>query len=191
MQISDIEGLLRSHLLEGEAMVEEPSDYFDDRMYTITTAALPVHAYTIRKSGLYAIGAEGALEVWSPGDGTADRAVDAVLGHARRNGRPLPPPDPETVFADAIAYLRPLLREGETLTTSAGRNGEPCLHISGPAGGSNIWDGGGQFCRADPFEPGHILGADGKDDKEAMLRAALDEARNPINFDSLYPHGNR
>ena len=55
MQISDIEGLLRSHLIEGETIVEEASDYFDDRMYTIATAALPVHAYTIRESGLYAV----------------------------------------------------------------------------------------------------------------------------------------
>lgn len=30
MQISDIEGLLRSHLVEGETMIEEPSNYFDD-----------------------------------------------------------------------------------------------------------------------------------------------------------------
>lgn len=190
MLISDIEGLLRSHLADGETMVEEASDYFDDRMYTIATAALPVHAYTIRERGLYAIGAEGALEVWSPQDGTADRAVTAVLDYARRNGQPLPPPDPEKVFADAIAYLRPLLREGETLSTSTGRNGEPFLHISGPAGGSSIWDGGGQFCRTDPLESGHILGADGKDDKEAMLRAALDEARNPIDYDARHS-GNR
>lgn len=177
MQISDIEGLLRSHLVEGETMVEEASDYFDDRMYTITTVALPAHAYTIRESGLYGIGAEGALEVWYPEDGTADRAIDAVLGHARRNGAPLPPPDPEAVFADAISYLRPLLQEGETLSTSTGRNGEPLLHISGPAGGSSIWDGGGRFCRADPLERGHILDAVGKAEEEAMLRAALDDAR--------------
>lgn len=190
MQISDIEGLLRSHLVEGESMVEEASDYFDDRMYTITTAAQTVHAYTIRESGLYGIGTEGALEVWRADDGTADRAVAAVLDYARRNGQPLPPPDPEKVFADAIAYLRPLLQEGETLSTSTGRNGEPFLHISGHAGGSSIWDGGGQFCRTDPLECGHILGAAGKDDKEAMLRAALDEARNPIDYDAYYP-GNR
>lgn len=190
MQISDIKDLLRSHLAAGETMIEEASDYFDDRMYTITTIALPAHAYTIRESGLYAIGTEGALEVWSPQDGTADRAVTAVLDYARRNGQPLPPPDPEKVFADAIAYLRPLLREGETLSTSTGRNGEPFLHISGPAGGSSIWDSGGRFCRTDPLERGHILAADGKDDKEAMLRAALDEARNPIDYDAYYS-GNR
>lgn len=88
MQITDIEDQLRSHLIEGETMIEEPSDYFDDRMYTITTAALPARAYTIRESGLYAIGADGALEVWQPNDGTADRAIEAVLGHARRNGAP-------------------------------------------------------------------------------------------------------
>lgn len=186
MQISDIEGLLRSHLVEGETMIEEPSNYFDDRMYTVTTAALPVHAYTIRESGLYAVGTEGALEVWRADDGTADRAVAAVLDYARRNGQPLPPPDPEEVFADAIAYLRPLLQEGETLSTSTGRNGQPFLHISGPAGGSSIWDGGGRFCRSDPFERGHILGADGKADKEAMLLAALNEARDPIDYDAYY-----
>ncbi len=78
------------------------------------------------------------------------------------------------------------LQEGETLSTSTGRNREPFLHIAGPAGGSSIWDGGGRFCRTDPSERGHILGASGKDDKEAMLRAALAEARNPIDYDTYY-----
>nr|DAS81544.1 MAG TPA: hypothetical protein [Caudoviricetes sp.] len=189
MQISDIEGLLRSHLLEGETMVEEPSDYFDDRMYTITTAALPVHAYTIRASGLYAVGAEGALEVWSPEDGTADRAIDAVLGHARRNGAPPPPPDPEKVFADAIAYLRPLMREGEALSTSTGRNGDLVLTVSGPAGsGSVLWNTG-LFRYISPLEPGYNDVADSEEEIERLLRRALDEARNPIDFDS-FPHGN-
>lgn len=190
MQISDIEGLLRSHLIEGETLTEQPANYFDDRMYSIATAGAPAYAYTITTENLYGIAALDTLEVWAPGEDIADRTIDAVLGHARRNGQPLPPPDPEEVFADAIAYLRPLLQEGETLSTSTGRNGEPFLHISGSAGGSNIWESGGQFCRTAPFERGHILGADGKADKEAILRAALDEARNPIDYDAYYS-GNR
>lgn len=190
MKLSDIEDLVRSHLIEGETLTEQPSNYYDDRMYSITTAGAPAYVYTIAAENLYGIAALDALEVWAPGEDVADRTIDAVLGHARRNGQPLPPPDPEEVFADAIAYLRPLLREGETLSTSAGRNGEPFLHISGPAGGSNIWDGGGQFCRADPFERGHILGAAEKADKEAMLRAVLDEARNPTDAGAYYL-GNR
>lgn len=190
MELSDIENLVRSHLIEGETMTEQPSNYFDDRMYSIITAGAPAYAYTITAENLYGIGALDALEVWRPGGDSAGRVIDAVLGHARRNGQPLPPPDPEEVFADAIAYLRPLLREEETLSTSTGRNGEPFLHISGPAGGSNIWDGGGRFCRADPFERGHILDATGKADKEAMLRAVLDEARNPPDVGAYYL-GNR
>lgn len=190
MQISDIETLLRSHLVEGEAMTEEPSDYFDDRMYVITTAALPAHAYTIRESGLYAIGAEGALEVWRPDDGTADRAIDAVLDHARRNGAPLPPPDPEVVFADAIAYLRLLMQEGEVLSTGTGRNGDLTLTVSGAAGsGSVLWNAG-LFRYISPLEPGYNDVADSEEEIERLLRRALDEARNPIDFDD-FPHGNR
>lgn len=190
MQISDIESQLRSHLVDGETMAEEPSDYFDDRMYTITTVALPVHAYTIRASGLYAIGAEGALEVWSPEDGTADRAIDAVLGHARRNGAPLPPPNPEEVFADAIAYLRPLMREGEGLSTSTGRNGDLALTVSGAAGsGSVLWNAG-IFRYISPLDPGYNDMADSKEEIERLLRRALDEARNPVDYDA-FPHGNR
>lgn len=185
MQLSDIESLLRSHLIEGEVLTEEPSDYFDDRMYTISTAALPVHAYTIRADGLYAIGAEGALETWKPDDGSADRAVDAVLGHARRNGAPPPPPDPEEVFADAIAYLRPLMREGETLSTGTGRNRDLALTVSGPAGGGTVRWSNGLFSYTSPLEPWYNDMADYKEEIERLLRRALDEARNPPDFDAL------
>lgn len=190
MQLSDIEDLLRSHLVEGETLVEEPSDYFDDRMYTISTVALPVHAYTIQGEGLYAIGAEGALEVWKPDDGTADRAVEAVLGHARRNGAPLPPPDPDVVFADAIAYLRPLMQEGETLSTGTGRNRDLTLTVSGAAGSGSVRWSGGLFSYTSPLEPWYNDMADYKEEIERLLRRALDEARNPTDFDAL-DHGNR
>lgn len=190
MQISDIEGLLRSHLVDGETMIEEPSDYFDDRMYTITTVALPAHAYTMRESGLYAIGAKGALEVWRADDGTADRAIDAVLGHARRNGAPAPPPDPEEVFADAIAYLRPLMREGEMLSTGAGRNGDLVLTVSGADGSGSILWNAGVFRYISPLDPGYNDVADGEEEIERLLRRALDEARNPTDFDDFL-HGNR
>lgn len=188
MQLSDIENPLRSHLIDGETMAEEASDYFGDRMYTITTAALPAHAYVIQESGLYAIGADGALEVWGPDDGTADQAIDAVLGHARRNGAPLPPPDPEEVFADAIAYLRPLLREGEALSTGKDRNGDLTLSVSGTAGTGGIRWTAGLFCYTSMLEPWYNDFADNKEDVERILRRALDEARNPIDDPS--PHGN-
>ena len=190
MELSDIEDLVRSHLIEGETLTEQPSNYFDDHMYSIITAGAPAYAYTITAENLYGIAALDALKVWAPGEDIADQTIGAVLDYARRNGQPLPPPDPEEVFADAIAYLRPLLREGETLSTSTGRNGEPFLHVSGPAGGSNIWDDGGRFWRADPLERGHILDAVGKDDKEAMLSAVLGEARNPTDV-GAYHLGNR
>lgn len=190
MELSDIEDLVRSHLIEGETLTEQPSNYFGDRMYSIATAGAPAYVYTVAAENLYGIAALDALEVWAPGEDVADRTIDAVLGYARRNGQPLPPPDPEEVFADAIACLRPLLREGETLSTSTGRDGEPFLHISGPAGGSSIWDAGGRFCRADPFERGHILDAVEKADTEVMLRAVLDEVRNPTDVGDFYL-GNR
>lgn len=190
MQLSDIEDLLRSHLIDGETMSEEPSDDFDDRMYTITTAALPAHAYTIRAEGLYGIGAVGALEVWEPNDGTADRAIDAVLGHARRNGAPLPPPDPEDVFADAFAYLRPLLQEGESLSTGTDRNGDLVLIISGAAGSSSVRWSAGLFRYTNHLEPGYNDMADSKEEIERILRRALDEARTPDDYDP-FPYGNR
>ena len=189
MQISDIEDQLRSHLIEGEAMTEGPSDYFDDRMYTITTAALPAHAYTIKESGLYAIGAQGALEVWRPDDGTADSAISAVLGHARRGGAPLPPPNAEEVFADAIAYLRPLMREGEALSTGTDRNGDLTLTVSGAAGSGSVRWSAGLFSYTSPLEPWYNDMADNEEDAERLLRRALDEARNTVDFDS-FPHSN-
>lgn len=185
MQLSDIESLLRSHLIEGEILTEEPSDYYDDRMYTISTAALPVHAYTIQADGLYAIGAAGALEVWRPDDGTADRAVDAVLGHARRNGAPPPPPDPEEVFADAVAYLRPLMQEGEVLSTGTDRNGALTLTVSGAAGSGSVRWSAGLFSYTSPLEPWYNDMADYKEEIERLLRRALDEARNPTDFDAF------
>lgn len=119
MQLSDIEGLLRSHLIEGETMVEEPTNhrFYGDRMYTITTAGLTVWVYVIETEGLYALETEGALEVWRPGVDDVDRTVDVVLGRARRNGAPPPPPNPDVVFADADAgedLLRLALNDART-----------------------------------------------------------------------------
>lgn len=93
MKLSDIEDLLRSHLIEGERMTEQPSNYFGDRMYAIITAGAPAYAYTLTEGNLYGIATLDALEAWHPEDtGTrADGAIDAILGHARRNGAP--PPD--------------------------------------------------------------------------------------------------
>lgn len=189
MQLSDIEGQLRSHLIDGESMTEEQSDYFGDRMYTIATAALPTHAYIIQESGLYAIGAEGALEAWKPDDGTADRAIDAVLNHARRNGAPPPPPDPEVIFADAITYLQSLLQEGESISTGTDRNGDLALIVSGAAGSGAVYWSAGLFRYTSPLEPWYNDMADSKEEIERLLRRALDEARNPIDFDA-FPHGN-
>lgn len=187
MQLADIEGLLRSHLIEGEVMTEGPSDYYGDRMYTITTAGLPVHVYTIQDEGVYAIAAVGALEVWQPGVDDADRTVEAVLGHARRDGAPLPPPDPEVVFADAIAYLRPLLREGESLSTGRDRNGDPTLTISAQVGGGTVRWNGGAICYTSPRDPGYNNFADNKEDREELIRRVLLEARTPIDWDQLRP----
>lgn len=94
MKLSDIEDLVRSRLIEGETMTEQPANYFGDRMYSITTGGAPAYVYTITAENLYGIGALDALAVWRPGVDSAGRVIDAVLGHARRNGRPLPPSDP-------------------------------------------------------------------------------------------------
>lgn len=91
MKLSDIEDLLRSHLIEGERMTEQPSNSFDDRMYAIITAGAPAYAYTLTEGNLYGIATLDALEAWHPGDARADGAIDAILGYARRNGAP--PPD--------------------------------------------------------------------------------------------------
>ena len=193
MQLSDIEGLLRSHLIEGEIMVEEPTNHrvVGDRMYIITTAGLSVWVYVIEASGVYALETEGALEVWRPGVDDADRTIEAVLGHARRNGAPEPPPDPEAVFADAIAYLRPLLREGESLTTSMNeRRKEPVLLISTPVNTAAISWEYGALSYASQYERGHPWYTDNKDDNEKLLRSALDESRAAFDRD-LYGGGNR
>jgi len=182
MQLSDIEPLLRSRLIDGETMLEEPSDYYDDRMYTIATSGAAAHAYTLSGSDLYGIGALDAFEVWRPGERIAGRAIDAVLDYARRNGRPVPPPDPDEVFADAIAYLRPLLQEGEALTTALRRDEDPALQISGAEGTTSVWRSGGRWCFTSMAEPNYIRTADTEDERRALLLAALDEARNPIAY---------
>ncbi|WP_308503465.1 hypothetical protein [uncultured Actinomyces sp.] len=53
MQVSDIADQIRPHLRDGELMTEEPSDYFGDRMLSVTTQGIPAHAYII--DGLYAL----------------------------------------------------------------------------------------------------------------------------------------
>lgn len=193
MQLSDIEDLLRSHLIEGEAMVEEPTNHrvVGDRMYVITTAGLPVWAYVMEASGVYALETEGALEVWRPGLDDADRTIEAVLGHARRNGAPEPPPDPEAVFADAIAYLRPLLREGESTSTGRGeRSGDPVLLISTPTNSAAISWEYGSLVYASQYERGYPWYTADKGDNEKLLRSALDEARTAFDRES-YGGGNR
>lgn len=190
MQLSDIEGLLRSHLTEGETMIEEPTNgkVFGDRMYTITTAGLTVRAYLIETENLYAIETEGALEVWGPGVGDPDRTVEAVLGHARRNGAPEPPPDPEVVFADAIAHLRPLLQEGESLSTGReDRSGTPVLVISTTVSHSAISCTRGLFDYTSPYDPAYHHYADKESGIEELLDFALAEARTDFDPELLYP----
>ena len=94
MKLSDVEDLVRSSLVEGEAMTEQPSNYFGDRMYSIITAGAPVYVYAITADNLYGIGALDALRVWRPGADSAGRVIDSVLDYARRNGQPLTPSDP-------------------------------------------------------------------------------------------------
>lgn len=189
MQLSDIEALLRSHLIEGETMAEEPANgrVFGDRVYAITTAGLPVLAYVIDSEGLYAIEAEGALEVWGPKVGDPDRTVEAVLGHARRNGAPEPPPDPEAVFADAIAYLRPLLQEGESLSTGRDdRSGDPVLVISTAVNHAAISWSNGLLRYTSPNEPWYNHYADEESGLEELLNFALAEARTAHAPESHY-----
>lgn len=181
MQLSDIEPLLRSHLIDGETMVEEPSDYYDDRMYAITTSGAAAHAYTLSSSDLYGIGTLDVFEVWRPGEKIAGAAIDAVLDYARRNGQPAPPPDPNEVFADAITYLRPLLQEGEALTTTLRRDKDPALLISGAEGTTSVWQSGDYWCFTSMTERNYIQTAAAEDDRRRLLLAALDEARNPID----------
>jgi len=187
MELSDIEDLVRSRLIEGETLTEQPSNYFDDRMYSIITAGAPAYVYTITAENLYGIGALDALEVWRPGEDIAARAIDAVLGHARRNGQPAPPPDPEEVFADMTAYLRPLLQEGESLSTDRERNGEVTLTISTQVGGGTIYWINGLFRYSSYLEPGYNNFADNKEDGIELAHRVLLEARAPIDWDQLYP----
>lgn len=184
MQLSDVEDLLRSHLVDGETMTEGPTNHkvFGDRMYTITTAGLPVWAYVIEAESLYAIEAEGALEVWGPGVGDPDRTVEAVLGHARRNGAPEPPPDPEEAFADAIAYLRPLLQEGESLTTGREeRSGAPVLVISTSVNRASISWSHGLLDYTSHYDRAYHHYADEESGIEELLDLALAEARTALN----------
>lgn len=193
MQLADVESLLRSHLTEEETMVEEPTNgrAFGDRMYVITTAALPVWVYIIEAESLYAIEARDALEVWGPGVGDPDRTVEAVLGHARRNGAPPPPPDPEAVFADATAYLRPLLQEGEALSTGReDRSGDPVLVISTAVNHSSVSWRNGLFDYVSPYEPARHHYADKESGIEELLTFALTEARTAFDPEQYYP-GNR
>lgn len=179
MQLSDIEPLLRLHLTDGETMTEEPSDYYGDRMYTITTTGAAAHAYALPDSNLYGIAALDAFEAWQPGESDAGDAIDAVLDHARRNGQPLPPPDPNETFAEAITYLRPLLQDSETVTATLRRDEEPELQISGAAGTSSIWRSGDYWCFNSAAERNCIQIAGTKEEKRALLLIALSEASNP------------
>lgn len=193
MQLSDIETLLRSHLIEGETMVEEPTNgrAFGDRMYVITTAGLTVWAYVIETESVYAIETESALEVWGPGVGDPDRTVEAVLGSARRNGAPPPPPDPEAVFADATAYLRPLLQEDESLSTGReDRSGDPVLVITTAVSHSAISWRNGLLDYTSPYDPAYHHCADKESSIEELLNLALIEARTAFDPQQHY-FGNR
>lgn len=190
MQLSDIEGLLRSHLVDGEVMTEEPTNgrFYGDRMYTIATTGLTVRAYVIETEGVYAIETEGALEVWGPRVGDPDRTVKAVLGHARRNGAPEPPPDPEVAFADAITYLRPLLREGESLSTGRDdRSGNPVLVISTAVNHAAISWSYGLLDYTSPYDRAYHHYADEESGIEELLRLALNEARTDYDPEPFYP----
>ena len=189
MQLSDIEDLLRSHLIEGETMVEKATNgtVFGDRMYAITTAGLPVLVYAIETEGLYALETEGALEVWGPGVGDPDRTVEAVLGHARRNGAPPPPPDPEVVFADAIAYLRPLLQEGESMSTGRDdRSGDPVLVISTAVNSAAVSWRNGLLDYVSPYDRAYHHYADQESGIEELLGLTLTEARTTYDPDPHY-----
>lgn len=186
MKLADVEDLVRSHLIEGETLTEQPSNYYDDRMYSIVTAGAPAYVYTITAENLYGIGTLDALEVWRPGEDIAGQAIDAVLGHARRNGQPETPPTPEEIFADLITYLRPLLQEGESLSTGRGRNGEAALTIDTQIGRGTIYWLDGLFRYSSPLEPGYNNFADSKDSSEDLARRVLLEARTPIDWDRFH-----
>ena len=85
MQISDITDQIRIHLLDGETMTEEPSDYFGDRMLTIATRGVPVRAYIV--GDMYALAASDIIEAWRPGDRHASQTINIVLDYARHGGK--------------------------------------------------------------------------------------------------------
>ena len=94
---------------------------------------------------------------------------------------------PEAVFADAIAYLRPLLQEGESLSTGMNeRYGEPVLLISSPPGSAAISWAYDSLVYASQYERGYPWFTDNKEDNEELLRSALDEARNAFTPDHYY-----
>lgn len=95
MQVSDVADLVRGHLLEGEALTEEPSDAYGDRMLTITTAASTAHVYIL--GDMYGIATLNVLEAWraSDTDQYVKATIDAVLDCARHNTKPLEPKPPQ------------------------------------------------------------------------------------------------
>lgn len=181
MQLSDIEPLLRSRLIEGETITEEPSDYYGDRMYVIATAGAAAQAYALPDSNLYGIAALDAFEAWRPGESDASDAIDAVLDHARHSGQPAPLPDPNEVFAEAITYLRPLLQEGETVTATLRHGKDPELQISGAEGTSSVQQSGNYWCLSSPAERNCLRIAETEEERRALLLIALSEASNPAD----------
>ena len=47
MRLSDIDPLLRGRLAEGEVITEQPSNYFGDHMYAITTAGATAYVLSL------------------------------------------------------------------------------------------------------------------------------------------------
>lgn len=105
MQISDVADQIRPHLLDGELLAEEPSDYFGDRMLAITTQGVPVRAYII--DDMCALATSDGIEAWHPDDQHAVRTINTVLDYARRGGKPASSPGPDDTRAprdpDAIS----------------------------------------------------------------------------------------
>ena len=97
MQISDIADQVRPHLLDGELLTEEPSDYFGDRMLAITTQGVPVRAYII--GDMYALATPDGIEAWHPDDQHGVRTINAVLDYARRGGKLASSFDPDDTRA--------------------------------------------------------------------------------------------
>lgn len=113
MRLLDVEPLLRSRLIEGESMTEQPTNYFGDRMYAIATAGAPVYAYTIPSENLYGIATLDVLETWRPGEDIAGRTIDAVIGYARRNGQTAQPTNPEEAAPHAPLEARAYAGKGQ------------------------------------------------------------------------------